>query len=270
HAALSRVLASIASAYAPAAEIKPTYAVAIAEGRTAVGLAPDLAEGNLALGYAMFAGQLDMKGARRFYDLAYRYGRGSADILLLYALYIVRARRFAEAKAAIERAVALDPLNPRSHRAAGMIDFAARDYTEAIGHLRRALELNPAMTNANATLGNALMETGKLGEGRAALSVEKSAMFRLTGLAILEHRAGNREAAQTAFNSLVQDLGDAALYQQAQVMAQWGRPDEAMALLEKARRVGDSGLTAVVSDPMLDPLARDARFRAFVRDIGFA
>jgi len=270
HAALSRVLASIASAYAPAAEIKPTYAVAIAEGRTAVGLAPDLAEGNLALGYAMFAGQLDMKGARRFYDLAYRYGRGSADILLLYAAYTIRAGRSAEAKAAIERAVALDPLNPRSHRAAGSIAYAARDYDDSIGHSRRALELNPAITNANATLGNALMQQGKLNEARTALTAEKSAMFRLTGLAVLEHRAGDRQAAQRAFDSLMHEVGDAALYQQAEVMAQWGRPDDAIALLYKARRIGDSGLTMVISDPMLDPIVRDPRYRAFVRELGFA
>jgi len=270
HAALSRVLASIASSQLSAAEIKPTYAAAIAEARKAVELAPTMAEGQLALGYSLFAGQLDVKAARQPYDLAYRYGRGNADILLLYALYTARTRRFAEAKAAIERAVALDPLNPRSHRAAGMIGYAARDYDDAIAHLRRALELNPAMTNANATLGNALMEQGKLKEARAALTAEKSAMFRLTGLAVLEHRAGNRQAAQAAYDSLVREVGDAALYQQAEVMAQWGRPDEAIAFLHKARNVGDSGLTLVISDPLLDPLTRDPRYQEFVRKIGFA
>lgn len=270
HAALSRVLSSIASAYAPAPEIKSTFAAAVAEGRKAVALSPKLAEAHLAVGYAIFAGQLDIKRSRISYDQAYRYGRGSADNLLLYALYTVRARRFAEAQAAIERALALDPLNPRTHRAAGIIGFATRAYDRAAGHFRRALELNPAMSNAHAFLGACLIQTGKLGEARAALALEPSAMFRLTGLAILEHRAGNREAAQRAFDLLVKDVGDAALYQQAEVMAQWQRPDEAMALLRRARTVGDSGLTAIVSDPLLDPLARDPRFLAFVREIGFA
>lgn len=270
HAALSRSLASIAAAYAPASEIKRTYAAAIAESRKAVALAPRLAEAQLALGYALFAGQLDIKGARQSYDLAYRYGRGNADILLLYALYAVRARRFAEAKSAIERSVALDPLNPRSHRAAGVIAFASRDYSGAVAHLRRALELNPAISNAHASLGLALMEQGKMADARAALAVEKSAMFRLTGQAVLEHRAGNQAAAQRAFDALVSEVGDAALYQQAEAMAQWGRQDEAMALLQKARSVGDSGLTAVATDPLLDPLSGDPRFKALVRSIGFA
>ena len=270
HAALSRVLSSIASAYAPGAEIKTTFAAAVGEGRKAVALAPKLAEAHLALGYAMFAGQLDIKGSRASYDQAYRYGRGNADNLLLYALYTVRARRSAEAREAIERAVALDPLNPRTHRAAGMIGLATRDYDGAVGHFRRALELNPAMSNARAFLGMCLIQTGKLDEARAALALEPSAMFRLTGLAILEHRANNRAEAQGAFDALVSQVGDAALYQQAQVMAQWQRPDDALALLQKARGVGDSGLTAIASDPLLDPIARDPRFKAFVRDLGFA
>jgi TolB-like protein/Flp pilus assembly protein TadD len=270
HAALSRVLASIASAYAPASQIKSTYAAAVAEGRKAVKLAPKLAEAHLALGYALFAGQLDLKGARRSYDLAYHYGWGDADILLLFALYTVRGRRFAEAKSAIERAVALDPLNPRTHRAAGLIAFAAKDYKQADRHFQRALELNPAISNAHAFLGLALLEQGKVADARAAIEAEKSAMFRLTGQAILEHRAGDQGAAQRAFDALVTQLGDSAVYQQAEVMAQWGKLDEAITLLQKARMVGDSGLTAVASDPLLDPLARDPRFAAFVRDLGFA
>ncbi len=270
HAALSRVLSSIAAAYAPAAQIKPTFAAAIDEGRIAVKLAPRLAEAHLALGFALFAGRFDIKGARQSYDLAYRYGRGNADNLLLYALYTVRARRPQEARAAIERAVALDPLNPRTHRAAGIIGFATRDYAGAIGHFTRALELNPAMSNAHAFLGNCLIQTGKLDSARAALAKEPSAMFRLTGQAILEHRAGNQAAASQAFEALVSEVGDAALYQQAQVMAQWQRPDAALALLKRARAVGDSGMTSIASDPFLDPIARDPRYLALVREMGFA
>lgn len=269
HAALSRVLSSLASVYAPAAEIKPTFAAAIAEGKKAVALAPKLAEGQLALGFATFAGTLDVKGARGPYDLAYRYGRGNADILLLYALYTVRTRRPGEARGAIDRAVALDPLNPRAHRVAGVIAFASRDFAGGPAHFRRALELNPKMANARAGLAACLGETGQFDEARKLLAAEPSAMFRLTGQAVLEQRAGNRAAAEKAHAELVRTIGDAALYQQAEIMAQWGRTDAALALLERAREVGDAGLIAVASDPWLDPLKRDPRFAGFVRKVGF-
>ncbi|MES2137189.1 MAG: TIR domain-containing protein [Pseudomonadota bacterium] len=270
HAALSRALASIASNSAQASELKPLYGAAVTEAERAIALAPTMPQGQLALGYAKFAGFLDVRGARPSFDRAYQYGRGDADIVLLYALYCVRAGRFGEARDAIERALALDPLNPRTERAAGSIAFASRRYDEAIGHYRRALVLNPQMTSANAGIALALMQLGRLDQARAAAKAEKSAMFGLTALASIEHRAGNNGAAQQALDLLVAKEGDSALYQQAEVMAQWGRTDAAFALLAKAHGVGDSGLTATTTDPLLDPISKDPRFARFVRDIGFA
>lgn len=270
HAALSRVLSSIASEHAQASELKSFYGAAIDEARRAVAIAPTLAEGHLALGYALFAGRLDIRGARPSYDAAYRYGRGNADIVLLYALYAVRARRFRSAQDAIDRALALDPLNPRTHRAAGTIAYATRRYDDAIPEYRRALELNPKMSNANAFMADSLMELRRFGEARAAYLKEPADMFRLRGLAVLEHRAGNPAAAERAFTQLLTKVGDAAMYQQAEVMAQWGRTNESLERLSKARSIGDSGLIYVTTDPLLDPIAKDPRFVRFVKDLGFA
>ncbi|MEO8175254.1 MAG: TIR domain-containing protein [Sphingomicrobium sp.] len=270
HSGLSRVLASIAAGSAKASELKPLYAAAIAEAQRAIDLAPTLPDGHLALGYARFAGNLDIRGARPSYDRAYRYGHGDADIVLLFALYAVRTRRFAEARAAIDRALALDPLNPRTHRAAGTIAYAARRYGDAVSHYQRALALNPGISNAHAFMGDCLMELGRLDEARAAFAAEPHAMFRLRGQAVLENRLGNQPAADRALAQLVSEVGDAAMYQQAEVMAQWGRPDDALARLKRARVIGDSGLSQIITDPLLDPLARSPGFTGFVKDIGFA
>ena len=270
HAALSRVLASIAGEYAKAAELRGLYDAAIAEAQKAITITPTLAAGHLALGYALFAGRLDVRGARPSYDKAYQYGRGDADTVLLYALYTVRARRFAEARDAIERALALDPLNPRTHRAAGTIAYASRRYADAIGEYRHAIDLNPKIGNAHALMADCLMELGKIDEARANYAIETNAFFRLRGQAILEHRAGNEAAAQQAFARLVNEVGDSAMYQQAEVMAQWGRADDALEKLRRARAIGDSGLSYIATDPLLDPLSRDPRFVSFVRDIGFS
>ena len=270
HAALSRVLSSIAASEASAGEIKPLYAGAIAEARRAIQLAPTLAEGHLALGVATFSGMLDARGAQPSYEAALNYGRGNADIVLLCALYAVRARRFEEARVAIERALALDPLNPRTWRAAGTIDAASGRPQQAIARYDKALALNPAISNAHALKGYALIELKRWKEARLTLDAEPSAMFRLTGLAILGARTSNRALADTSLAELTTKLGDAALYQQAQVLAQSGRTTEALDRLERARRVGDSGLTALVTDPFLAPLANQPRFHALARSIGLA
>jgi tetratricopeptide (TPR) repeat protein len=183
-------------------------------------------------------------------------------------LYTVRTRRFAEARDAIERALMLDPLNPRAHRAAGTIAYASRRYADAVDEYRRSIELNPTISNAHAMMGDALLEMNKTSEARNAYAAEPSAMFRLRGQAVLEHRLGNHAAAQQAFDQLVSEEGDAALYQQAEVMAQWRRTDESLAKLERARAVGDSGLSLIATDPLLDPIARDPRFINMIKQLG--
>lgn len=264
YAGRSRALAVIAAEDAKADQIKPLYTEAIAAARRAVELAPDLPEGHLALGYATFAGRLDIARARASYERAYALGHGNADIALLYALYCSRAGRPREAASAVQRAVVLDPLNPRAFRAQGSVAYAARRYSDALPPLQRALQLNPKMNFAHSLIGSALLGLGRTTEALKEFGAEPGASFRLSGLAVTEFRLGNRVAAQKAFDQLVNEVGDSAAYQQAQVLAQWGRTDEALNRLERARAVGDSGLTYVWTDPLLDPLRRDTKFKLFL------
>ncbi|MCL6699268.1 TIR domain-containing protein [Sphingomonas sp. NSE70-1] len=267
HAARSRVLASIAAEYGKANELKPLYAESTAAARRAVELAPNLADAQLALGFVLFTGHLDVKGARPSYERAYQLGRGNADIILLYALYCSRAGLPDQAHAAIERALVLDPLNARVHRAAGSIDYAARLYADALPPLHRALELNPKISNAHAFLGYCLMQLGKLKEARAEFDAEPTNFFRLSGLAIVDHKLGDKAEADKAMADLVKEMGDASLYQQAQVLAQWGSADEAVARLERARQVGDSGLIYLATDPLLDPIRKHVGFSKLIREL---
>lgn len=269
HAARSRVLASIAAGYGKADELKPLYAESTAAAQRAVDLAPDLAMGHLALGYVLFSGKLDVRGAKPHYARAYELGAGNADIVLLYALYCSRAGRADEARAASQRALVLDPLNARVHRAAGSIDYAARRFDDALPPLKRSIELNPKITNSRSLIGNCLMQKGRLQEARAEFEAEPTNFFRLSGLAIVENRLGNRPAAEKAMSTLVAEMGDAALYQQAEVLAQWGRKDEAIEALARAKAIGDSGLIYMATDPLLDPLRAEPKFTRIINELGF-
>jgi tetratricopeptide (TPR) repeat protein len=160
--------------------------------------------------------------------------------------------------------VLLDPLNPRAFRAQGSVAYAARRYADALAPLGRALQLNPKMTFAHSLAGNSLLGLGRTNDALKEFEAEPDAQFRLTGLAIAQNRLGNRPAAEKAFADLQSEVGDAAVYQQAEVLAQWGRVDESLQKLARAREVGDSGLTYAATDVMLDPLRRDQRFIRFV------
>lgn len=269
HAARARALVTIAGQYASAETLTALYDAAEAAARRAIALAPDVADAQSALAEVLFAGRLKVRAAREPYDRAHELGSGDADILSGFAFYCAQTGRPADAATAIARAVVLDPLNAGAYRMSGWVHYAARRYADALPPLQHALMLNAKLSNAHASIGDALLQLDRLPEARAAYALEPSDPFRLAGLAITERKAGNDAAAQAANAELIATLGDSALYQQAQVLAQWGERDAALARLSHARQVGDEGLLYSHRDPLLDPLRADARFQQLQRDLGF-
>jgi TolB-like protein len=265
YAARARSLSVIAAEHAKGSELHALHKAALEAAQRAVDLAPDLAAGHLALGNAIFNGQLNVAGARPSYEKAYELGRGDANLLLQYALYCARSGRPEAAKDAVERSITLDPLNARTYRAAGSIAYAARRYQKAIPQLQRALQIKPKLSNAYFYIGNCLYQLGQFAEARNAFAAEPQAMFRYYGLAIVERKLGNAAAAKKAMSQLVTEVGDSAMYQQAEVLAQWGETDAALTALERARVIGDPGLTYLGVDPMVDPLRKEPRFIALLR-----
>lgn len=156
-----------------------------------------------------------------------------------------------------------------SNTTAASIEYAARNYAGSIPPARQALALNPPISRVNAAIGDALLMLGRLEEARAAYAAEAIADFRLAGAAIVEHRMGDEAVARSAMSELVTSLGDRVLYEQAEILAQWGQRDEALARPERARQIGDSGLIYARNDPMLDPWRGDPRFSRLLESIGF-
>ena len=269
HAARARSLTAIANQYGEVAELAALYGDAIAAANRAIELAPDYAEAYSTLGFTLFQGRLDARAARKPFERSRELGPGEATVMARYAQYSARIGRESDASEAIGRALLLDPLNPLIYRAAGSIAYAARNYAASIPHAERALAMNPRMSRAHAAIGDALLMLGRFPEASEEYALEPVEDFRLTGQAIVEHRRGNQAAARAAQERLVKDLADRVLYQQAQIHAQWDERDRAIAKLEHARRVGDSGLVYLRNDPLLDPLRAIPRFVELLRSIGF-
>jgi TolB-like protein/Flp pilus assembly protein TadD len=269
HAARSRALIVVASLYAGRDERVRSYADAVATAKRAVALAPDLADAHSALGFALFNGALDARAARGPFDRSAQLGQGDADVLSRFALFCARTGRFDEARAAIARATTLDPLNARSFRQAGEVEFAARNYAAAIPPIDKALGLNPRMGVARSTIGYCRLLQKDLARAEAAFRADPSALFGLTGLAITLHLKGDRAGAQAAYDKLVREHGEQAAYQRAQVLAQWGQTDAAMAMLLQAEAERDAGVIYTRNDPMMDPLRQLPAFSDLQARLGF-
>jgi hypothetical protein len=63
--------------------------------------------------------------------------------------------------------------------------------------------------------------------------------------------------------------GDSGAYQYAWVYAQWGNVPQALEWLESVHRQRQYDLMFLKVDPLLDPLRRESRFQAVVRELTF-
>jgi len=269
-AALSRAQTRIANAYAGDQPLARQYDQAIASARKSVALAPELARGYSALGYVLLNGRLDARAAAEPYRKAYQYGRGDADILQAYATYLARVGRFADSESAIGEALSRDPFNPVAYRSKGLILFAAGDSEGARRALSKALELSPGISGTHDTLGQIAFLQHDYRRAKAEFERESTGLSRLQGLAMTLPRLGDRPGGDAAYAKMQADYGENARFQQAEVLAQRGDRPAALDMLERAYASNDSGLVLLLSDPLLAPLAGEARFRELARKIGLA
>ena len=242
---------------------------ALAAARRAVDLAPAFADAHSALGFVQFNLGLDARGARAAFDQSLKFGAGDGDVVAGFAMFCARTRRAGEAEINIQRAKALDPLNPTVFRSAGTIALLAQSYSAAVARYQQALTMNPKMSTAHALMGTAQLLLGQREASKDSFLREPNKVFALPGQAILAHLAGNRSEADALLAQLVGEFGDGALVQQAQVLTGWDRPDAALDLLERAFAVHDSGMSTIYTDPLLQRLRDRPRFSQLLLQMGF-
>ena len=269
YAGRARSLAAVAGQYGSATEIKLYYDTAIASARRAVELEPRLADAHSALALILFQGTFDIKAARAPFDRSYKLGEGDAPVLARFAVYCAATDRDGDAMTAISRSVLLDPLNALIHRILGTVHFAAQRYPEAIAAVRETIRINPELADTRSRIGMSLLAQGKNREALTEFEADTHKWSRLAGVAIAQHRLGNMAASAAAMEELVSDTETVSLYQQAQVLAQWGKSAEAVQALIKARDLRDGGMTALRYDPMLNPLRQLPDFIRLLRAMGF-
>jgi TolB-like protein/cytochrome c-type biogenesis protein CcmH/NrfG len=240
-----------------------------ADARQAIKLAPELAEGHLALAFLLVFDSLDFTGASEAYERAMALAPGNSEVLAEGGRFAVIMGRFDAGLAATRRAVVLDPLNPRSHDMLGETLYWTRRYEDAAAALAQAISLESDVQRAYGFRGLAYYGLGDLQSARSSCEAKADHWVSQWCLAVAYEKLGRHADAQAELTRMQAALGDTAPYQYATIYAQWGNAARALESLATAVEVRDPGVAYVKADPLLDPLRKEPRFQAIERELKF-
>jgi TolB-like protein/Flp pilus assembly protein TadD len=265
----SYALSGYAEVVATGAGIRESFDKAESDAHQAIELAPELPQAHLALGSIFENATLDFAQARAEYERALALAPGNAEVLRFSGAFAAYMGHFDAGIAAARRAVVLDPLARNSHLVLGGALYAARRYAEAATAYADAISLFPDYTEPYADRGLAFYGLGDLESARASCETKRDDLYSPQCLAVVYDKLGRRADAEGELAKIKKRLGDAGAYQYVTIYAQWGDRTKALAWLDTAMRLRDSGLEGLKTDPLFDPLRQEPRFQAVMRELKF-
>jgi len=248
-----------------AASARDGFDKALADGRMAISLAPELSEGHLALAQIYFH-TLEFAHASEEFERARALAPGNAEVLRAYGEFTAVMGRPEAGIAAVRRAVSLDPLNLATHVSLSSVLFITRRYDEARAAFQQVLALDPGYSSTYLGLQNYVL--GNSQDALAWCENRPNEWLNQVCLAMVYHKLGRRADAEAELAKLIA-AGDGFTFQCAEIDAQWHDIPKALEWLEKARSRRDSGLAYLKADPFLDPLRNEPRFQALERALKF-
>jgi TolB-like protein/Tfp pilus assembly protein PilF len=267
-AARSISFTNVAAEATTVAATREGYDKAQADAREALELAPDLAQAHLALALVSSSTQ-NFTLANDEYERALILASGSAEVLRRSGEFAVLMGHFDAGIAAVRHAVVLDPLARGSHSALGHALYAARRYEEAVAVFGEVISLDPDFKQTYGQRGLAYYGLGELERARASCETNPDFWLSQQCLAAIYDKLGRHADAEAVLSKMKAENGDTAGYQYATIYAQWGDRAKALDWLETAWRLRDPGLQSLKTDPLLDPLRKEPRFQAVMRELKF-
>src|SRR5881392_2883384 len=249
-------------------EGKTAWPKARTDAEKAVAIAPALAEAHAALGWVRFftewrfaEGLSELKRAKELAP-----ANPTANDLL--ARVIVYLGRLDEAEKQGRQAVELDPLASPPRNNLARILWCEGKLDEADAAARKAAELQP---NSASNRRWQVLVAIKRGDNETALreaQLEPDPSYRRFELAVAQYARGDRNAADAALADLIAH-NQGLDYQVAQVYAVRGEKEKAFDWLQIAFDHHDTGMLALLVDPLLNTLRDDPRYKALVAKMKF-
>jgi serine/threonine-protein kinase len=248
--------------------------------------------------------ELGLAKARKALERALELDDTHADAYALLSLLKMQYEwDWTGADAAIQRAIELEPGNANALNKAAKLAAAMGRLEESIALDRRVAQLDPrgvlfwhglraqraglpeqalaaskravdlaegpiVRSIARTCLGLVYLDQGRAEAALAEFERVADPARRVYGLALAYHALGRQDAADSALAELIEEWGDIAAFQIADVYAFRGDPDRAFEWLERAYDQRDGGLAALRVIPGFQTLYDDPRWKRFLKKMG--
>ncbi len=250
-------------------EFARSRADALPFAQKALSIAPNFSYAHAAMA-AVHQGNFNIAAASEEFKRSVELAPGDAQLVRAYSYFVSRLGHEAESLRLAQKALDLDPLNDDSYENWVGALFDARRYAEALRFAEETKRKSPELYNDELLLGLCLLMLGQLPEAKQKFALMRADSWeRLTGEALTLGRSGDRAGAQRKIQRMQSLVGEAASYQYAEIYADLGDKERAIAVLERAWAIRDPGLFNIRVDALLDPLRGDPRFEAILRQMNF-
>jgi tetratricopeptide (TPR) repeat protein len=270
-AAMSAGWFSLSSVYLPPAEAMPR---AKAAARKALDLDPESDAAHAALGLIHVFYDWDWQAAEEHLRKALKINANSSEAYRGLAFLKGATGRTDEAQKAIQRAIELDPMSLWAHFQSAMVFTCVRKHDEAERQARRVLGWEPRFGMMRSVLGLNLAERRVFPE--AIQELEKAVELQripttMAWLAQGYALAGQIADAERTMTELVTLANRQYVcpFEVASAFVVLGRNEEAFNWMNKAVADRADCMIWLRSEPWLEPMRGDSRYKNLVRQVGF-
>jgi serine/threonine protein kinase/tetratricopeptide (TPR) repeat protein len=232
----------------------------------AISLDPLLAEAHTAMGTVLLNADGDWAGAKRDHQRAVELNPGSAEVHCSYGEHLAWEGWYDEAIEEISRAIELDPLDYTTKSSLAFAYHIARRYDDAVAALEEVRRLFPEDKSVD------FEQAAERVYARADLPAAAEALEKFFAndlrLAVAYAWMGRREEALRILDWWKEQKVEDVPYRIARIHAALGEKDAALEWLERTFETKPLALLQINSDPELDYLRPDPRFRELMERAG--
>ena len=249
-------------------EGKTAWPKARSDAENAVAIAPALPEAHAALGWVRFFTEWKFTEGLRELSRAKELSPTNPTANDLLARVIVYLGRVDEAEQQARQAVELDPLSYAAQNNLARVLWYEGKLDEADAIARKAAELHPAAASSRRWQVLVAIQRGDKETALREAQLEPDESYRRFELALAQYARGDRTAADAALADLIAH-NQGLDYQVAQVYAVRGEREKAFEWLQIAFDNHDTGMLALLVEPLLRTLSDDPRYKALLVKMNF-